>query len=380
MANISDTVLIYSAGFGDGHNSAARNVSASIRELSGGEVQAPVLDLFEESVPRLGAFLKWGYGFLTTRVPWGWKLLYDHAEKTDSSKLGWDWFGGMHGRMTRHLAQHRPGGIISTFPLYPHLLADGHPGVPQPRGTFTVITDSITINSVWWKGPTDRFFVADEFSAAVLQDRGISQGKITVSGFAVPPIFSRLMPRPAAAAAQDFRVLFFVTSETRMARRALDSLLRHLPAQAKLTLVTGRHEQRLRPVLAEMLQWFPHRNVEMLGWVKNVPELLVGHDLIISKGGGATVHESLASGTPLLVNHLIPGQEEGNAELLRRRGCGWFCDQPSELGPMVQHLLESGEWMATKQRCLASRKTTGATQIAREVLTHCWPEKSWEMR
>ena len=143
----SSTILIFSAGFGDGHNSAARSVSLALRDITGGQVAAPVIDLFEESAPRFGAFLKWGYGLLTTRAPWGWKWIYDHADKADPSRLGWDMFGDMHRCLTRHLAVHKPRAVISTFPLYPHLLDDGHYGVARPRGKFTVVTDSITIGA-----------------------------------------------------------------------------------------------------------------------------------------------------------------------------------------------------------------------------------------
>ena len=50
------------------------------------------------------------------------------------------------------------------------------------------------------------------------------------------------------------------------------------------------------------------------------------HHLVISKAGGATVQEAIAARCPMIVNQVIPGQEEGNARLIwriwPRRGCG----------------------------------------------------------
>ena len=48
-----------------------------------------------------------------------------------------------------------------------------------------------------------------------------------------------------------------------------------------------------------------------------MPELMMSHHLVISKAGGATVQEAIAARCPMIVNQVIPGQEEGNAELIR---------------------------------------------------------------
>ena len=44
--------------------------------------------------------------------------------------------------------------------------------------------------------------------------------------------------------------------------------------------------------------------------------------LLISKAGGATVQEAIPAGCPMIVNHIIPGQEEGNARYLVETNSG----------------------------------------------------------
>jgi processive 1,2-diacylglycerol beta-glucosyltransferase len=58
--------------------------------------------------------------------------------------------------------------------------------------------------------------------------------------------------------------------------------------------------------------------VKVLGWTNQMPELMMSHHLVISKAGGATVQEAIAARCPMIVNQVIPGQEEGNAELIWR--------------------------------------------------------------
>jgi len=53
-----------------------------------------------------------------------------------------------------------------------------------------------------------------------------------------------------------------------------------------------------------------------------MPRLLQTHHLVIGKACGAAVQEAIAAQCPLIVNQIIPGQEEGNAELVLSLGIG----------------------------------------------------------
>lgn len=57
-------------------------------------------------------------------------------------------------------------------------------------------------------------------------------------------------------------------------------------------------------------------------------------NLVISKPGGLTTSESLASNLPMIIINPIPGQEEENAEFLESKGTGvWIRknDSPYEV-------------------------------------------------
>ena len=57
-------------------------------------------------------------------------------------------------------------------------------------------------------------------------------------------------------------------------------------------------------------------NVKILEFTNQVPELMSISDLVVTKPGGLTTSESLASHLPMLIINPIPGQEEENAEFL----------------------------------------------------------------
>jgi processive 1,2-diacylglycerol beta-glucosyltransferase len=49
-------------------------------------------------------------------------------------------------------------------------------------------------------------------------------------------------------------------------------------------------------------------------------ELMTVSDLIFSKAGGLTVSECMAKGLPMVINKVIPGQEEDNVNYLILKG------------------------------------------------------------
>ena len=58
-------------------------------------------------------------------------------------------------------------------------------------------------------------------------------------------------------------------------------------------------------------------SVKILEYTNQVPELMSISDLVVSKPGGLTTSESLASNLPMIIINPIPGQEEENAEFLK---------------------------------------------------------------
>jgi processive 1,2-diacylglycerol beta-glucosyltransferase len=79
--------------------------------------------------------------------------------------------------------------------------------------------------------------------------------------------------------------------------------------------------------------------LEVLGWTPEMPELIRRSHLLIGKAGGATVQESMAARTPMIVTKVVPGQEEGNDRLLVERGAGEVATSPAALIKAVQKMF-----------------------------------------
>ncbi len=167
-------VLILTAGFGDGHNTAARNVADALEMISD-EVKVEVLDVFQSGLGLLNDVLKKAYLGLTRYAPGVWSGIYsmlDSSTKLESNLLA---FGNLKSALERILSQSQPDCVISTYPVYAHVIREIYRDHSErPFRLITVVTDSISINSSWFRAPSDWFCVADEATAEVLRKGGVA--------------------------------------------------------------------------------------------------------------------------------------------------------------------------------------------------------------
>ncbi len=360
-------ILVLSASYGEGHNSAARALHAAFGEIPGVEVRME--DLFAEVAPRLDRLSRKGYLGLINHAPWAWKAAYGWL---DRSSLATHLFEGMFAHraaLLRHLQSFRPDAVCSTYPVYAWLFAQlRQRGVKVPP-IYTIVTDALTINSLWHRAPAERWFVTDEGSAAALQRAGLPPSRVTVSGFPVALNFADRTPElvpPEVKAGAPQRILYMINSGNASVLQTAERLMGQ--SGREVTITAGRNDE-LKKRLEHLAKGAPAR-VEVLGWTKRVPELLMTHHLVISKAGGATTQESINALCPMIVNQIVPGQEEGNWELLKTQGAGAHAETPDAIALTVDAAFaDGGAQLARWRQALKTlARPAAARAIARQVL------------
>ena len=102
-------------------------------------------------------------------------------------------------------------------------------------------------------------------------------------------------------------------------------------------------------------------NVRVLEYTNKIPELMSVSDLVITKPGGLTTTESLASGLPIIVINPIPGQEEENAEFLEKQGVAKWIKKHDNIEVELYNILTSTEKLQSMKinaRLLAKNNST----------------------
>ena len=112
----------------------------------------------------------------------------------------------------------------------------------------------------------------------------------------------------------------------------------------RLVAITGHNEklaQRLRQRFAGHTRRFGSgaNPVEVYGFRQDVPQMLAGADMIITKAGGLTCAEVLASGLELVLYKPLPGQEQGNASYLQAHYAAKVCQSLDDLVAAVGRVV-----------------------------------------
>ena len=204
-------ILILTAGYGEGHNSAARGLQAGLARTAP-EVQVECHDLFAETLGRFNDWVRRGYLTLINKWPRSWGVVYDWLDAKQDFDHDLSWFRALKRRFTALLDRFQPDAVVSVFPPYPYLLRQIQPN--SRCHNIVVVTDSITINAIWYRSRPDALLVPNEQSADAVRACGVDPAKIHIFGFPVNPRFADLPRRAPPSPHQRPRVLYMINAST----------------------------------------------------------------------------------------------------------------------------------------------------------------------
>ena len=369
-------ILIFTAGFGEGHNTAARNIRDALELIAPDEVNVEVLDLFDACYGKLNAFFRKAYIAAINKTPRIWGKFYDVIDGTQFVESNMTVLSKMKRALADLLRQLEPDAVVSTYPIYNYVIDQIYAeGETRPFSQVTVVTDSITVNSVWYRCSSDYFILANEDTAAVLRAAGTPEEKIRIFGFPVTYRFAEMKDeRFGSADAGPKRVLYLINS----GKKEAPSLVRRLARRndIELTVAVGR-DSRLR-VEIEAAVKSSANPLRIMGWTTKMPELLTSHHLMITKAGGATIQEAIAARTPVIISQVVPGQEEGNARLIVENDCGRLAPDPDAIIETLDDAFRHEHRLLKKWVANISKlsKPDASLQIARFILDLAVPESS----
>lgn len=146
--------------------------------------------------------------------------------------------------------------------------------------------------------------------------------------------------------------------------RLVHALLRDLP-EHRVIVICGWNAK-----LRRILESWQQPNLEVHGFVQNVPELMARSDIVISKAGPVSIMETVAAGRPMVITDWVGMQEQDNVDFVVDHGLGLFCKQPEKLGDAVRSVYARYEqFVAAKPRNVEH----GPERIAAHILEQ-WRE------
>lgn len=362
---MAQRLLVLSASIGAGHVKAAEALCQGFTEQYGGE--ACHLDFFRYSTPKFSRLIEQAYYVVTKHTPAVYKLLYNIEDRRNSPIRKMEVYLGVK-KYRAMLEHYQPDVIISTHFLPASVVSFMYPQYPIPNGV--VLTDFVS-HPMWVYPNNQMFFVAHEGMAEELRRLNVEDSRIRVTGIPVRPMFTQALDKKALRDKlrldPTLPVILLMSGGN-----AIGPLAEALEALSKVeegfqvVAVAGRNRQIFRD-LKEVFESLGLRG-KVLGFIDNVNEWMAVADLLVSKAGGLTVTEALASGLPMLIIRPTPGQEDGNTQFLTAAGAAIHLKSMSELDKAVHELLSSpGRLESMREQALHYARPNATSDILQGI-------------
>ena len=350
--------LLLSAGYGKGHHSAAQ---ALADELQNRGWQAKVADVCAETRPRLFHATQRFYTACVLHAPCVWGMVYEQIDRANWAKL-------IHApgvaacmrALRNRIRKEKPHLIVCTYPLYAymldHFVQEGWFHTPYA----IVVTDALAISRPWLQTRAPLICLPDEHSYARMQAQyALPPDRLAAPGFPVRAAFTPGDQRPIPkAGGEGLHIVYGAYAPLPRIRADIEALLKEWPYM-RISLLAAEREEKAR----RLLQDFP--TVRICSPEENPAPLLRSAHFYIGKAGAATLFEAYSTHTPVLINYAIPGQEQGNLQLLEMDGAGRYAENTEELLRILAHLLkhEAAGWQRMCRAMQQANRSGGAARI-----------------
>lgn len=316
-------ILILSSVLGQGHMSASKAIKQGLEYLYGRDYNVSIIDFYEEIGSLFNKATVKAYEGSTKHLPAVYKAFFEGTDaKWPVQLLNLVNYPLNAAKIEKVFKSHNPHIIISAFPVWDYLaklLIKKLGGIKF----VSVVTDSISIHHAWICGKPDFQIVANTETAISIKKMGGDENKIKILGFPVRREFSTPVNRQEFLKNLNlnpnlYTTILLPTSEKiSSTQKMIEEIISQFPDN-NLIVICGRDAE-----LYPELETYDHlKNTRIIGWTDQMPEFIKTADLVITKAGGATVMECVAAKKPMIITQVIPGQEMGNAELIKLHELG----------------------------------------------------------
>lgn len=344
-------LFLVSASTGMGHIAASRAVELAAKERGH---QVISIDAMDHVAPAFRSWFRGGYEKLVRDRPGLWGHLYKSADRP----LFNYWFQtaldqAFSGPIAELIERESPDWVVCTHSV-------SQPRIAKLNTPMAVVVTDLYPHRMWLRGSPDLFCVATEWSKKILLDR-VPGVNVSVTGIPISPEFHSIPDiRPRQVLITTGGISGGPVAEVAHALSELDV--------AELHIVTGWNNElqtRLKQDRAlQNVTVYGHLNHEQMAHVMQTSAL------IVSKPGGLTTSEALATGTPFVVYRpfMIPGQEERNASFLVESGAGVEARDLEALKKAVYELLLAPERLSKmREIALQHGKPNAAADVVAAI-------------
>lgn len=345
---------------GNGHRVAANAIEKQMQALG---YAVKKVECFN-TMGKMGVKMAESYIPMTTKRPWMWKIAHSFSQMF-TGIVHWFIYNKSKKAMLKEIKEYNPDLIVTVHCMFTKavskLLKKNKLNIP-----FMVdVIDLVNPPKVWRDKSADISFVPTQRVKEEYIKLGFDENKLVVSGF--PIRADIIMPTEPKKVVDKINVLMVNPSvNIKKTLKFVKEVARI--ENANIKVVCGLDKNMFEVLTKEKEQNKSLKNVEILGFVKNMHELLAECHVLLTKAGPNMLLEGVLSGSAVVLTGHIPGQEAKNHEHVTLNGFGEQCENPNKIYEVLTNMINSGNIEKYSANAIKSEKNDGAIIIAEHIV------------
>ena len=343
-------ILVIYAKYGGGHLAAAKAISSYIKKNYSSDCEVKCVDCVEYFNKIINNFTTKGYISLAKNAPKLWKKVYYGSTKGVLSGFCNITNTLIAKKIKKLFDEFKPDLVISTHPFGGPITAYLKKHNKTNCELATVFTD-FAPHYQWLVGKEycSNFFVSNEkMKNTLIKDYKLDEKQVHATGIPLSSAFSGPFDDKAIYEKYNLSpnkklILFFGGGEFGLGQKRtikiLESLSKHLD-NYQILAISGKNKKMYNSFI-ELSKKANSKDLHIIDYTTDVPGLMHISSLVVTKPGGLTSSESLASNLPILITTPIPGQEEENAEFLEESGSAVWLKKDDNIDVVINNLLSN---------------------------------------
>ncbi len=339
--------------------------------------EVKIYDTIQYVSPRLNKTITGGYEYMAKNTPNLFGGMYKGSDKNSPINRPFEATLTSRGkRLTPILDEFRPDIIITTHSFAAEMISSVKVRNELDFPVITILTD-FAVHRTYINEGIDAYIVSSQEMVDQLYDRGIDRRLAYSYGIPINSGFLKEIDRtkafeeegldPALPTVLIMAGSFGVTDVLKIYHKVVRS-----EAEFQIIVITGKNEKlfetfekylskidinntlyqlrEMYPTLKQQRSNYrnsrhlkPSKSTKLLYFTDQVEKYMRMSDIIVTKPGGLTVTEAIASGLPMAIFKPIPGQEEQNADYLVRNGMAVRLKKDKTCTDIITDLISSPE-------------------------------------
>ena len=368
-------VLILYATYGGGYLSAAKAIEEAINK-NYPNYKVKMVDFMQSINKVINNLTVKAYSDMAKKMPKAWGLVYRASRKGPVAEISKLSNKLLVRKMLSIIKTEKPDVIISTHPFSSQMCA-----TLKKHGKINVSLNNILTDFKYHEQwlikhqYADKFFVSNEKMKEDLISYGISEKKIYVTGIPISQRFLKKYNKEEVLKQFNLKnnlktIILFAGGKLGLARKNIFMYLEEICKIAnnfQIVAISGKNQKIYNKFLEIAEKSNNKENIKIIEYTDKVPELMSISDLVITKPGGITASESLASHVPMLVINPIPGQETENAEFLEENNLALWVRKDEDILEILKNITNEITLEKLKENTKRFSKANAANEICKII-------------